>query len=79
MFLQAMLGLVPDAPRDKLYVDPALPDWLADITIRDLRVGERKFDIRFWRERSETRFEVLKGGPHAVSRRPFASGQWLPS
>ena len=27
-FLQAMLGFQPDAPHERLYVDPALPDWM---------------------------------------------------
>src|SRR5499427_6547449 len=27
VLLQALLGIVPDAPRGRLYVDPALPDW----------------------------------------------------
>ncbi len=40
MLLQAMLGLQQDAPRGKLYVDPALPDWLPDVTLTDLRLGE---------------------------------------
>ena len=31
--LQAMLGIEPDAPRGVLYVDPALPDWLPDVTL----------------------------------------------
>ena len=35
MLTQAMLGFLPDAPRNKLYVDPSLPDWLPDITIWD--------------------------------------------
>ena len=39
MLLQAMLGLQQDAPRGKLYVDPALPDWLPDVTLTDLRLG----------------------------------------
>ena len=39
MLLQAMLGLQQDAPRGKLYVDPALPDWLPDATLTDLRLG----------------------------------------
>ena len=30
-------GLQQDAPRGKLYVDPALPDWLPDVTLIDLR------------------------------------------
>ena len=78
MLLQAILGLVPDAPHDKLYVDPCLPDWLPDITIRDLRLGGRKFDIRFWREeKGQSLFEVLSGDPRAVSRQSFATGPAL--
>lgn len=39
LLLQAMLGLEQDAPRRKLYLDPALPDWLPDVTLIDLRLG----------------------------------------
>jgi glycogen debranching enzyme len=68
MLTQAMLGFLPDAPRNKLYVDPLLPEWLPDITIRDLRVGRHKFDIRFWRESERTEFEVLNGNASLVER-----------
>ena len=34
MLTQAMLGFLPDAPRNKLYVDPLLPEWLPDLTIK---------------------------------------------
>jgi hypothetical protein len=68
MLLQAMLGLQQDGPRGKLYVDPALPDWLPDVTLKDLRLGRRRFDIRFWRDGERTEFEVLKGKPDAVAR-----------
>jgi hypothetical protein len=77
MFLQAILGLMPDAPHECLCVDPCLPDWLPDITIRDLRVGRRKFDIRFWRQNAESRFEILSGERSAVSRQSFATGPTL--
>jgi hypothetical protein len=63
-----MLGFLPDAPRNKLYVDPLLPDWLPDITISDLRLGRHKFDIRFWREGERTEFEVLNGESSFVER-----------
>ena len=69
--MQAMLGLQPDAPRGKLYVDPSMPAWLPDLTVLDLRVGEARFDIRFWRDGEETQFEVLQGDPKAVERRSF--------
>jgi glycogen debranching enzyme len=64
--LQAMLGIVPDAPRGVLGVDPNLPYWLPDVTLIDLRLGQREFDIRFWRDDEATRFEVLRGDPNAV-------------
>ena len=63
MLIQALLGFFPDAPRNKLYVDPALPPWLPDLTVRDLRIGKHKLDMRFWREGGETHFEVTKGDP----------------
>jgi glycogen debranching enzyme len=68
MLLQAILGLQQDAPRGKLYVDPSLPDWLPDITLTDLRLGHRRFDIRFWREGKDSLFEVLSGNADAVER-----------
>jgi hypothetical protein len=68
MLLHAILGIVPDAPCGKLYIDPQLPQWLPDIKLLDLRLGHHKFDIRFWRDGDETQFEVQKGDPKAVVR-----------
>jgi glycogen debranching enzyme len=68
MFTQALLGFLPDAPRNKLYVDPFLPAWLPDLTVRDLHIGKHKLDIRFWREGEETAFQVIKGDPKLVER-----------
>jgi glycogen debranching enzyme len=72
LLLQAMLGIQQDAPRGKLFVDPALPDWLPDVTLTDLRLGRQRFTIRFWREGTETAFEVLAGKQDAVERRSIA-------
>ena len=65
MLLQAMLGLQQDAPRGKLYVDPALPDWLPDVTLTDLRLGQRRFDIRCWQDGESTSFAIREGNPGA--------------
>lgn len=78
MFLQAMLGIVSDAPEGKLYLEPLLPKWLPDLTVRDLRAAGDRVAIRFWRDGGETRFEVLNGPAQAISRRSFASGPALP-
>jgi hypothetical protein len=73
MLTQALLGFLPDAPRNKLYVDPVLPAWLPDLTVRDLRIGKHKLDIRFWREGEETAFQVIRGDPTPVERCDIAS------
>jgi glycogen debranching enzyme len=68
MLIQALLGFLPDAPRNKLYVDPSLPVWLPDLTVQNLSVGKHKLDIRFWRKGEETEFEVTKGDRKLVER-----------
>jgi glycogen debranching enzyme len=70
MLLQAILGIEPDAPRGVLYVDPALPDWLPDVTLYGLRLGGRDFDLSFRRDGAATRFEVLRGDATVVRARP---------
>ncbi|MCS6319416.1 MAG: amylo-alpha-1,6-glucosidase [Nitrospira sp.] len=57
--LRAILGLDADASKKRLYVDPLLPAWLPDLTLRQLRVGKATLDLRFWREGTVTRHEVL--------------------
>jgi glycogen debranching enzyme len=69
--LQAILGIRPDAPRGRIFVDPVLPSWLPDITLQDLRLGRHSFDLHFWRDGDATRFEVTRGEAHAVEQQRF--------
>jgi len=71
LLLQTMLGVVPDAPHASLFIDPALPEWIPDVTLSNLRVGESVLSIRFWRDGEDTRHEVLAGDPALVKRRSF--------
>jgi glycogen debranching enzyme len=57
--VQTILGLRADAPHGRLYVDPTLPRWLSDVTLRGLKVGSSAVDIRFWREGDRSRWDVL--------------------
>lgn len=57
--LRTVLGLRADAPHHALYVQPTLPDWLPDIELQHMRVGSCSLTIRFWREGSASRWEVL--------------------
>ncbi|HEX7185809.1 MAG TPA: glycogen debranching N-terminal domain-containing protein [Thermoanaerobaculia bacterium] len=69
--VQSLLGLYPYAPLRLLLVDPRLPDWLPEITVRNLRVGEATVTIRFFREGEKSGYEVLdqRGRLH-VLRQP---------
>jgi glycogen debranching enzyme len=72
-FLQAMLGLWSYAPLGLLLVDPDLPPWLPELTVRDLRVGKGRVSIRFRRQRDGTTdYKVLErhGGLRVVRQPP---------
>jgi glycogen debranching enzyme len=56
--LQAILGIQADALNRRLYVDPKLPAWLPDVSLRGLVAGGCSLDLRFWREGERTRWEV---------------------
>jgi glycogen debranching enzyme len=74
MMLQALLGIEPDAPRDLLYVDPFLPAWLPEVTLKNLRFGRHCMTLRFWREGTQSCWEVLQGDRNRVRQRPLAQG-----
>ncbi|MBW4619361.1 MAG: amylo-alpha-1,6-glucosidase [Cyanosarcina radialis HA8281-LM2] len=75
--LQAILGLQADAPNGLLLVDPALPDWLPDITLRQVEIGNAQVDLRFWREGEQTRWDaVVQSGQIAIERQSWQP--WTP-
>jgi glycogen debranching enzyme len=70
--LQAILGLQADAPHGRLYVDPVLPRWLPDLTLRGLRVGAAKMTLRVWRDGEHTRWEATGvDGNIEIEQRPW--------
>ena len=61
LFMETMLGLRPHADRSELELArPALPEWLAKVTVSNLRVGEGTVDLLFHRWRGGTSAEVLR-------------------
>ena len=69
-----MLGLQADAPNGRLYVDPQLPAWLTDVTLLGVTVGQDRLDLRFWREKDRTRWQIIQqAGSIRVEEQP-----WLP-
>lgn len=59
--LGEVLGLVPDAFARALYVArPCLPDWLDWVTVRGVRVGDARVDLRYERSGTVTLATVLR-------------------
>ena len=80
--VQTMLGLVPIASLDTLIVDPSLPAWIPELILRDLRVGEVRTTLRFWRDEEGTsHWETLhqQGRLHVIRQPPpeSLSARWI--
>jgi glycogen debranching enzyme len=74
--IQSLLGLVPWAAAGVLLVDPALPEWLPDVTLERLRVGESEVSLRFVRQRNgQSDYDVLhrRGALRIVRQPPLES------
>jgi hypothetical protein len=68
--LQAILGLQADAPNGRLYVAPELPNWLPDITLQQLAIGNAKVELRFWQVDGKTCWDAdVKSGEIEVVQR----------
>ena len=64
LFAETMLGLRPHASRHELELErPELPEWLAKVTVSNLRVGEDTVDLLVHRWRGGTSAEVLRKTP----------------
>ncbi|MBI1886519.1 MAG: amylo-alpha-1,6-glucosidase [Chloroflexi bacterium] len=61
LVLQAMLGLHPDAPGNRLtLVRPRLPSWLGQLQVERLRVGRGEADLLYERRGKRTRVRVIQ-------------------
>ena len=58
-----LLGVDADAPAGVLRLHPALPEWMSEVTVRQLRVGDASVDFRIARQPGGHHgVEVLAGG-----------------
>ncbi|HLJ76674.1 MAG TPA: amylo-alpha-1,6-glucosidase, partial [Acidobacteriaceae bacterium] len=72
LILQALLGIYPYASANLLFIDPHLPEWLPEITVHRLRVGQAAITLRFRRNADgKTEYEIadLNGTLHVVRQR----------
>lgn len=82
ILMQCLLGLVPFAPMKLLLVDPILPPWLPEVSVRGLRVGDARVTLRFRRdEHGASHHEIVEqDGTLRVIRQPwlesFSADSW---
>lgn len=82
ILVQSLLGMRAVAALHTLAVDPVLPVWLPDVTLRNLRVGPARVSLRFHRDDGgESHVEVLEqeGTLHLIRQPPLDSlsvGVW---
>ena len=67
-----LLGLEPDVPSGRLYVDPQLPPWCPTLDLENVRIGDDRYRIRARRGPGDCdvevttvsgRLEVVRGQP----------------
>lgn len=70
--VQAMLGLWTYAPLNAIIVEPELPEWLPELTLRDLRLKTARVSLQFRRDASgKTDYRILeREGTIHVLRQP---------
>ena len=82
ILIQGLLGMRPVAALNLLALDPHLPPWLPDVTLRRLQVGDAVVDLHAWRDgkgRSELEVLDLDGSLRIVRQPPLNSlyaGLW---
>ena len=57
--LRSLLGIEIDAAAATIYADPVLPDWLGELRLERVHVGDRTVDLRVWRDGEDSQVEIL--------------------
>ena len=72
-FMRAVLGPYVDVAARTIYTDLHLPEWLPEVKISNLNVGQQTADVRLWRDTGGTRIELLRGQGVRIESRAFAA------
>lgn len=61
LLIQMIAGLYPYAPAHTLFVHPDLPEWLPELTLQHLAIGEARVSLRFRRNptNGKSEWEVI--------------------
>jgi glycogen debranching enzyme len=59
LLLQMFLGIFPDAGHGRVTLAPALPSWLSEVRVSNLRIGAATLDLRFMAHGEYSTAQVL--------------------
>ncbi|MFC1978829.1 glycogen debranching N-terminal domain-containing protein [Chloroflexota bacterium] len=71
LLFQSMLGLSVDASQKRIYLNPMLPSWLKNATVKNLKIGKDTVDLHFERRGETTRFEITENNARVEVIIPF--------
>jgi glycogen debranching enzyme len=73
---QTLLGLVPDAPRKRCFVTPWLPDWLPELEVRGIAIGQATIDMKLTRHDDDIAIETTGTNGFEVIRDTQPAPLW---
>lgn len=73
---QLFLGIVPDAPRERCFLAPWLPDWLSRLEVRGITVGRGTLDVSVIKQGRETVIERLEAHAIEIVRGTAEAALW---
>jgi glycogen debranching enzyme len=68
--IRTMLGIHPDTPHGKLYIDPMMPEGVDQLSLINLHVGHSRLSLKFSRAAGKPKFDVIDGSPGDLTIEP---------
>lgn len=74
LLLQSMLGIAANAPEGALLLQPTLPEWLPEITVSNLQIGQHRIAVRVEGSGERSSCEILNNeGNLKIAFKPIGS------
>ncbi len=74
--VQTFLGLVPDAPRSRFFLDPWLPEWLPRLEVRDVPIAGQRVALTVVRQGGKAVIERVEAGGLEVVHGTIEAPLW---
>jgi glycogen debranching enzyme len=74
--VQLLLGIVPDAPHGRCWIDPWLPEWLPELHVRGIPIMDDRIDVHIRRHEDGAAIENIDAGDVQVQTGTVAAPLW---